>query len=137
MLVLHLCRILFILPAAGIVSSLLGRGQGCELHFQLHGLRDVLSLHEPEDQVIALLYTFFLLAVLFVQLCQFIGPSLRILMILIFAEYGDLIIKRSFLGPHQFIAEYIAGCIVWRILFKFIDQTFCFIIFAVPYVQIS
>ena len=113
-----------------VIALLLCFGERLELHFQLHGPRNILSLCEPEDHVIALLDAALLLSVLLIQSGQLKCPALGILPLLIFPKDFDLLGKGRSLCPEQLVLQDIARRVVRGELFELLIIFLRFIVEA-------
>ena len=76
-----------------VIDCLLHRSQRRHGALQLQGFDHIFPLPEPQDKIVALLHAFLDQPRLVVQLCQLIGPFLRILFLLIFLQNGNLVLK--------------------------------------------
>ena len=129
--------LLSLTPDRRVVLDLLGRGQGIELHFQLHRLCDVLSLGKPENHVIAFLDAFLLLAVPQIKLRELISPALGVFVVLVFPKDLNLVVERGLFRAKQLVFQNIAGRVVGRVLLELIEELFRLVEVSRPDIQLA
>ena len=104
-----------------LIGFLLRRCERLIAHLQLHGLQNVSSLAEPENQIIAGIHTFSAVARLRIKSGQFIGPSLRILPLPVFFKNINLRFQRRVCRSVQLILKNTAGTVILRGLRVFLE----------------
>ena len=87
--ILHRRQILFLV----VIDRLLYWSKGSDGFLELQRFDHIRPLPEPENQVITVLHTFFLIACLVVQLCQLISPLFGIFNFLVFLQDRDLVFQ--------------------------------------------
>ncbi len=80
-----------------IINLLLGRRQRLMQHFQLHGLNDIFSFSEPENQFVTLLHTAGSQPSSMIKICQFICPFFPVIPFLQFLQDVDSLFQTNFL----------------------------------------
>ena len=109
----HFFRLSRQLLKSVIIFFLLGRSQGLILHLQFHRLINVLSLTEPQDQVIAFFQAFRCHARFLIQLCKFIRPLFDIFSFLKFFQRLDLLFYRRSLCAQDLVTQDMLIWIFW------------------------
>ena len=88
-----------------VVFLLLRRCKLLVLHLQFHSFVYILSLAEPENEIITFLQTLRCHARFLVQFCQFVRPLFNIFGLLILLERFDLLLNGRSLRPQNLISQ--------------------------------
>ena len=102
------------LNAQPVIDCLLGCGQRLIFHLQLHGLADIRTLTEPQNQVVTGIYAFLCLPCSRVKLCQLECPALGVFPFPILLQDSNLRVQRGILCPVQLVLKNTAGIIILR-----------------------
>ncbi len=88
-------------------------------HLEFHGFHHIFSLSKPQNQFITLFDTFGSQPHPVIQVGQFIGPFLPVILGFQFLQHGNALFQTHILGLVQLVLQNITSCVLGSNLHKF------------------